>query len=390
LAFKVLREIALYQIKRAHGSVLTLVLLRDLGSPISFSVTLHFLRRNVGFTFSGLLGEGKIKRASTTDDQRYRDRNRRGGGVLSLMVDLLRTLAASTSCGSAEFLSTVKPGSYEHITSVFPEETELFLMISKDPVSKIVASGGIAAGAIVQGLACLSCIGLHLRRCRSIGCCRPGRPMFLIVPTPLLLPWGQRGESPPCSSTWGRMDDFSPTSSRNAVVLTAVVFLMTSVGATLFPFVRKDLSVSPKGIRGVLLGPPTEVTVIRRDRLDCHGGGWSTDRHPRRNLRRLHDRFRDHPDRLLHDRFVFLGSRLYSRRGASTKPRMTELPPGVSAIGVCCRKSKRETFRSSFPHRRPRLDRCFRQVLGSGRAYKAQALILGGDIAGKGQSSHRR
>jgi Icc-related predicted phosphoesterase len=47
------------------------------------------------------------------------------------------------------------------------------------------------------------------------------------------------------------------------------------------------------------------------------------------------------------------------------------------------RKSKKETFRFFFATDVHGSDRCFRKFLAAAEAYKAQALILGGDIAGK-------
>jgi amino acid transporter len=251
------------------------------------------------------------------------------GGVLILMWISLRHLAGFDFLRSAEFLSTVKPGSYEHFTSVFPEGTELFLMISKDPVSKIVASGGIAAGAIVQGLACLF-VASRLIFAMSFDRLLPTKAAYVSDRTHA--PIVALAVSAVIAGVFvylGTHGTILGDIFRNAVVLTAVVFLMTSIGATLFPFVRRDLyRSSPKAFGESWFGlPPVTViggiasivmalllyTIVSHDEIS---GGFTTV-----STITLIVSF------TIGLAFYF-GSRLYSRtRGIDLSLAMTELPP---------------------------------------------------------------
>jgi amino acid transporter len=303
-----------------------------LPSTTSFAAMLlsvpFILQAYVGFTFSVYPG-GEIKRASTTMIRATVTAIAVAGGVLILMWISLRHLAGFDFLRSAEFLSTVKPGSYEHFTSVFPEGTELFLMISKDPVSKIVASGGIAAGAIVQGLACLF-VASRLIFAMSFDRLLPTKAAYVSDRTHA--PIVALAVSAVIAGVFvylGTHGTILGDIFRNAVVLTAVVFLMTSIGATLFPFVRRDLyRSSPKAFGESWFGlPPVTViggiasivmalllyTIVSHDEIS---GGFTTV-----STITLIVSF------TIGLAFYF-GSRLYSRtRGIDLSLAMTELPP---------------------------------------------------------------
>jgi amino acid transporter len=307
---------------------------RHQGLPASTSLsdmwlaTPFFMLAYVGFTFAVYPG-GEIKRAGTTVLRAVVTALLLAIVVLLVMWLSLRKIAGLDFLRSISFLSTANPDGYGHISSVVPQGQELWLLVAKDPVSKIVAGAGLAFGALVQVVAYLFIVS-RLIFAMSFDRMLPTKladvserthsPLIaIVVSMALSMVFVYLG-----SYTTALTDIF-----RNSILMFIVVFFLTSIGATLMPYLRRDLyDASPAlfgrswaglppitvigAISTVLLGIVIVMTVTH----DQISGGFTTV-----SVITLLVTFGLGP-------VVYFVSRLYSRtRGIDLRLAMTELPP---------------------------------------------------------------
>jgi APA family basic amino acid/polyamine antiporter len=218
--------------------------------------TPYFILAYVGFTFAVYPG-GEIKKASTTVLRAVL-----GALMLAILVCLLMWLALRVATGlgfirSADFLSTANAGAYGKLSSVVPQGQDLWLLISKDPVSKLLAGLGFGVAAPVQVVAYLF-ITARLIFAMSFDRMLPTRladvserthtPLYAILASALL------------SVPFVYLGSYTTTLAtifRNEILIFLIVFWLTSAGAILLPYRRRDLyDASPKVLGARWFGLP--------------------------------------------------------------------------------------------------------------------------------------
>lgn len=223
--------------------------------------TPFFILAYVGFSFAVYPG-GEIKKAGTTVVKAVV-----GSILLAMVAMLLMWLSLKHVAGfdfvrSASFLSTNDADAYGAISPVAPQGQELWLLISKDPVTQILCGVGFGVAALIQVVAYLF-VTSRLVFAMSFDRMLPSRladvsprthsPVKAIALAALL----SMGFVYFGSYTTALTDIF-----RNSILIFLIVFLLTSIGATLLPYLRRDLyDASPKLFGAAWLGLPP-ITVV--------------------------------------------------------------------------------------------------------------------------------
>jgi amino acid transporter len=215
----------------------------------------------VGFTFAVYPG-GEIKRAGTTVLRAVI-----GSLIVALIVLLamwltLKHLAGFDFLRSAAYLGVVDPEGYGQLSPVVVQGQELWLLISKDPVSKLLCGIGFGLAALIQMVAYLFVcsrllFAMSFDRLLPTSLAdvskRTHSPIKAILLSAVLaLPLIYLG-----SYTTALTDI-----ARNTILIFLIAFWLTSGGGMLFPYLRKDLyDASPKLLGKSWLGLPP-VTVV--------------------------------------------------------------------------------------------------------------------------------
>lgn len=282
----------------------------------------------VGFTFAVYPG-GEVKRAGTTIVRAVV-----GSLLLAILVCVAMWLALKNVAGfsflrSSAYLSTNAPAKYESLSPVLPQGQEFWLLIASDPVSKIVCGIGFGAAALIQVIAYMF-ITSRLIFAMSFDRLLPTKladvsrrthsPVYAIITAVVLsIPFVYLGSYTTALTNI----------ARNEILIFVIAFWLTSLGATLLPYRRRDLyEASPKILGGSWGGIPVITVLGALSTLmlgaiiivtathDQISGGYTAI-----SVTTLIVTFSLGP-------VVYVVSRLYSRgRGIDLKLAMTELPP---------------------------------------------------------------
>lgn len=282
----------------------------------------------VGFTFAVYPG-GEVKRAGTTILRAVV-----GSLMLAIIVCLAMWLALKNVAGfaflrSSAYLSANNSELYEQLSPIVPQGQEFWLLVVSDPVSKIVCGIGFGVAALIQVIAYMF-ITSRLIFAMSFDRLLPTKladvsrrthsPVYAILAAVVLsIPFVYLGSYTTALTNI----------ARNSILIFIVAFWLTSVGAMLLPFRRRDLyEASPKILGGSWGGIPVVTALGALSTLmlgaiivitathDQISGGYTGI-----SVTTLIVTFSLGP-------VVYVASRLYSRgRGIDLKLAMTELPP---------------------------------------------------------------
>lgn len=215
----------------------------------------------VGFTFAVYPG-GEVKRAGSTVMRAIV-----GSLGLAILVVLAMWLALKNVAGfdflrSSAYLSTSEPEVYEAISPVLPQGQEFWLLIASDPVSKLVCGIGFGVAALIQVIAYMF-ITSRLIFAMSFDRLLPTKladvsrkthsPVYaILVAVVLSIPFVYLGSYTTALTNI----------ARNEILIFVLAFWLTSIGATILPFRRRDLyEASPKILGGSWGGIPV-ITVL--------------------------------------------------------------------------------------------------------------------------------
>jgi amino acid transporter len=223
--------------------------------------TPFFILAYVGFTFAVYPG-GEVKRAGTTVLKAVVGSLILAIVVLLLMWVSLRHLAGFGFLRSAGYLGSANADAYDKLSPVVAQGQELWLLIAKDPVTKLVCGIGFGVAALIQVVAYLF-ITSRLLFAMSFD---------RMLPTKLAAV-SERTHSPvnaillsaAFSAVFIYLGSYTTALAdifRNSIMIFLIVFWITSLGATLFPFLRRDLyDASPK-VLGTSWGGLPPVSVV--------------------------------------------------------------------------------------------------------------------------------
>lgn len=290
--------------------------------------TPFFILAYVGFSFAVYPG-GEIKKAGTTVLRAVL-----ASIVLAIVALLAMWLSLKKVAGfdfvrSASFLSFSDPDAYGALSPIAAQGHELWLVIAKDPVTKIVAGVGFGVAALIQVIAYLF-ITSRLVFAMSFDRMLPSK--LADVSERTHSPVKAIGLAAVLSMAFVYLGSYTTALTdifRNSILIFLIVFWCTSVGAMLMPYLRRDLyDASPKlfGQSWAGLPPITVVGAVSTLLItvmiyvtvthDQISGGFTGV-----SVTTLAVTFLLGP-------LVYMVSRLHSRRtGIDLKLAMTELPP---------------------------------------------------------------
>lgn len=282
----------------------------------------------VGFTFAVYPG-GEVKRAAKNITRAIV-----GSLGLAILVVLAMWLSLKNVAGfdflrSSAFVSVADPETYESLSPILPQGQEFWLLIADDPVSKLVCGIGFGVAALIQVIAYIF-ITSRLIFAMSFDRLLPTKladvsrkthsPVYaILIAVVLSLPFVYMG-----SYTTALTDI-----ARNSILIFLLAFWITSIGATVLPFRRRDLyDASPKILGGSWGGIPVitalgslstimlgAMIIVTATHEQISGGYTGL------SVGTLIVTFSLGP-------VVYAASRLYSRSsGIDLKLAMTELPP---------------------------------------------------------------